>query len=122
MSRIALRLPLGEREALLQRVPRRLRRRVDARMSCDHLVDVVDRDLEPFEDVLALERLVEVELRAPHHHHVAVVDEVQRASPCSGITLRHAVDQRQHDRAERGLHLRVLVELVQRRCAASRRA
>ena len=42
----------------------------------DHLVDVVDGDLEPFEDVLALERLVELELRAPDDDFVAVRDEV----------------------------------------------
>ena len=42
----------------------------------DHLVDVVDGDLEPLEDVLALERLVELELRAPDDHLVAVRDEV----------------------------------------------
>ena len=42
----------------------------------DHLVDVVDGDLEAFEDVLALERLVELELRAADDDLVAVRDVV----------------------------------------------
>ena len=42
----------------------------------DHLVDVVDGDLEAFEDVLALERLVELELRAPDDDFVPVRDVV----------------------------------------------
>ena len=47
----------------------------------DHLVDVVDGDLEAFEDVLALERLVEVELRAADDDLVAVRRCSARASP-----------------------------------------
>ena len=42
----------------------------------DHRVDVVDGDLEALEDVLALERLVELELRAPDDDLVPVRDVV----------------------------------------------
>ena len=68
-------LPLGELEPLLQLRARR--RRVLGRADeLDHRVDVVDGDLEAFEDVLALERLVEVELRAADDDLVAVRDVV----------------------------------------------
>src|SRR5688500_16661634 len=58
-----LSLPLRELEPLLQLSACRWR---VGRLAndLDHLVDVVDGDLEPLEDVLAIERLVEPELRA----------------------------------------------------------
>ena len=43
----------------------------------DDRIDVVDGDLEAIEDVLALTRLVDVELRPPDDDFVPVVDEVQ---------------------------------------------
>ena len=68
-------LPLAQLEARLQLRARR--RRVLGRADeLDHRVDVVDGDLEPLEDVLALERLVELELRAAHDDFVAVRDVV----------------------------------------------
>ena len=73
-------LALGELEALLEL--RAGRRRVLGRANdLDDRVDVVDRDLEAFEDVLALERLVEVELRAADDDFVAVRDVVLEAPP-----------------------------------------
>ena len=74
----------------------------------------VDGDLEALQDVLALARLAQLVLGAPDHHLVPVVDEV--AASCS--LQRHAPagtppDERQHDHAEGGLHLRVLEQLVQ---------
>ena len=56
-------LPLGQPEALLQlaRSPSRCRRGPD---QLDDLVDVVDGDLETFQDVLAIERLLQLVLGA----------------------------------------------------------
>ena len=84
----------------------------------DHLVDVVDGDLEALEDVLALERLVELELRAPHDDLVAVRDVVlehflERHDLRHQPPRRRVGHEREHDDAERRLHLRVLVELVE---------
>ena len=75
MLRIASACRSRELEALLQ-LRARLRRVLRLANDLDHLVDVVDGDLEPFEDVLALERLVELELRAPDDDFVAVRDVV----------------------------------------------
>ncbi len=76
------------------------------------LVDVVDGDLQPLEDVLALSRHPEAVLGALHDHRVPVIDEV----PEDRLEVHHPgnpVHERQHDDAERALHLGVLVELVQ---------
>jgi hypothetical protein len=54
----------------------------------------------------------QVVLRAPHHDLVTVIQEVLDHL-AQVHDLRHAVHQRQHDHAERGLQLRVLVQLVQ---------
>src|SRR2546430_6075436 len=77
-----------------------------------HLVDVVDGDLQTFENVLAVLRPPQLELGAPRDDRVAVLDEVLEQL-FQGHLLRRAVDQGQHDRAEGGLHLGVLVQLVQ---------
>ena len=110
-------LPLAQLEAALQ-LRARLRRVLRLADDLDHLVDVVDGDLEPLEDVLALERLVEVELRAADDHLVPVRDVVleQLLEPHHlrhQLPARRVGDEREHDHAERRLHLRVLVELVQ---------
>ncbi len=78
----------------------------------DDFVDVVHRDLEAVEDVLPGLGRVEVELGPPNDHLVAVRDECSSSS-FSVHDLRGAIDQRQHDHAEGGLHGGVLVELVQ---------
>ena len=71
----------------------------------DDFVDVVDRDLEPIQDVLAGLRGVEIELGPPDDDLVAVVDEVLQQL-LQVHDLGRAVGQRQHDHAEGGLHLR----------------
>jgi hypothetical protein len=75
MSRMASALGLGEPEPLaqLRRSASVCLRPADDR---DHLVDVVDGDLEALEDVLALLRLGEVELGPPDDDLVPVLDEV----------------------------------------------
>ena len=78
----------------------------------DHLVDVVDGDLEPLEDVLARLGGVEVELGAPGDHLVPVID-VPEDDVLQVHHLGRAVVEREHDDAEGGLHRGVLVELVQ---------
>ena len=78
----------------------------------DHLVEVIERDLEAFEDVRAGLGLAQLELGAAPHDFAAELDEVlddveQRQH------LRPAAGDRQHDDAERRLQLRVLVEVVE---------
>ena len=109
--------------ALRQRKPRlqteACRRRVVGRANdLDHFVDVVDGDLEPFEDVLALECLVEIELRPPRDDFVAMVDVVpqhfaHRHHLRHQLTRLHVWHKGQHDHAERRLQLRMLIELIQ---------
>ena len=106
-----VRLDLAELELLHQLRPGFLGvlRAADDR---DDLVEVVERDQQALDDVQALLALALLEAGAPRDDVDLVVDvvadhlgEVQRA--------RHAVDEREHDHAERVLQLRVLVELVQ---------
>ena len=68
-------LHLAQRETLDQtdfRLVRGFRRPDDA----DHLVNVVHRDEQPFEDVRPLLGLFQIVLRTAHHHVVAVTDEI----------------------------------------------
>src|SRR5690606_20217751 len=67
-------LPLGEAEPLLEPRVRGLgvRRGLD---ELDDLVDVVDGDLEPLEDVLTFARDAEVVLGPPDDDRMPVVDE-----------------------------------------------
>src|SRR5882672_7494781 len=105
------RLLLRELEPLAQR--RVGRRRVFRLLDdADHLVDVVDGDLEALENVLAVLRPLQLELGAPHDHDVAVLDEVEQDF-LEVQLLRHAVHQGQHDGAEGRLHLRVRVQLIE---------
>ena len=78
----------------------------------DDLVDVVDRDLEAFEDVLPGLGGVEVELGPPDDDLVPVLDEALEQL-LQVHDLGGALVERQHDHAEGGLHRGVLVELVQ---------
>ena len=78
----------------------------------DDLVDVVDRQQQPLDDVQTLLGLAEAELGPAPHHLALVADEdldelLEREHP------RHAVDQRELDDPERVLELRVLVEVVE---------
>ena len=78
----------------------------------DHLVEVVEADLEALRDVGALLRLVEIEPGAADDDVAAVVDEqLERL-----LEAQHdwaPFDDREHDHAERRLQRRVLVEVVQ---------
>ena len=78
----------------------------------DDRVEVVERNLEAFEDVLALAGLAQQKDRAPLHHIDAMIDEgldrlVEPQLP------RLPVEHREEDHGEALLHLRVLVELVE---------
>ena len=84
----------------------------------DHRVQVVERDLQAFQDVRALLALSSSNWVRRRIDLAPVVEEVLsiRFRP---QRLRLAVDQRQHVDAEAGLHGGVLVQLVQdgvRRC------
>ena len=84
-------------------------RRADER---DHLVEVVEGDLQAFQDVGPRLGLPQLELGPPPHHVAPEVHEVvdhldQRQD------ARAAADNRQHDDAERRLQRGVLVEVVQ---------
>ena len=72
-------LTLAELEPLLKLRARR-RRVLGGANELDDRVDVVDGDLEAFEDVLALERLVELELRAAN-------DDLCAGARCSARAL-----------------------------------
>ena len=78
----------------------------------DHLVDVVDGDLEALQNVGALLGLFEVELRAARNHvHLEV--NVMLEHVAQRQRFRLAVHDCEHDHAERRLHLREAVQLVQ---------
>ena len=79
----------------------------------DHGVEVRQRDEQPLEDVCARLSPAQLELRATHDHVALVVDVVadELGEPQGA---RNAIDQRDHVRAEGGLHRGVLVELVER--------
>ncbi len=107
------RLGLHLRQAELRHQPfacfRRRLRRADQR---DHRVEVIERDLQPFEKVIARFRLAELELGAAAHDVAAEFDEAfdqleQRHH------LRPATDDGEHDDAEAQLQLGVLIEVVE---------
>ena len=78
----------------------------------DDFVEVVERLLEAEQDMLALARLAQFELGAPADHFDAVIDEELDAidqAELAGLP----VDDGQHDDAEAGLELGVLVEVVE---------
>ncbi len=106
-----LRLALGQLEPLPQSLAGRLR---IPRLTndLDHLIDVVDGDLESLEHMLPVLGRAQIVLAAAHHDLVAMLEEVlqhllQRHDP------GHPVHEGQHDHAEGRLHLRVLVQLIQ---------
>ena len=81
-------------------------------MSRDDLVDVLERDQVAEQDVLAVARLLELELRAAADD-VAPVLDVRLEHLLEAHRLRLALVERHHVDRERRLHRRVLVELVQ---------
>src|SRR5213596_215114 len=105
------RLLFGQLEALAQAGVRR--RRV-LRLADDlhDLVDVVDGDLQAFEDVLAVLRTLQLELGAANDDGMAMLDEVLEQLLQVHL-LRSPVDQGEHDRPEGGLHLCMRVQSVQ---------
>src|SRR5574338_44426 len=105
-----VRLHLGQPEARDERLPRHLHvgRRADGG---DHLVQVVEGDLEALEDVGPLLGARQVELR-PATHDLAAVGDVVLARILQAQRLGLAVDEREHVGAEAGLQLRVLEELL----------
>ena len=106
-------MPLGELESLLQTfLGRLLVLRLTDRL--DHRIEIVERDLETFEEVGALPSAVELVTGAPGQHLAAMVDVVLEQR----LEVEHdraAVHQRQRDHAEGGLQRRVLVEVVEDR-------
>src|SRR5207247_2115690 len=105
------RLLLRELEPLAQRRVRR-RRVFGLADDPDDLVDIVDGDLQAFQDVLPVLGALQLELRAARDDGVAVLDEVLQQLLQVHL-LRPAVHQREHDGAEGHLHLRVPVQLIQ---------
>ena len=90
----------------------RLARVFRAPNQLDDRVEVVERDLEPFQDMGAGFRLPQLELGPPAHDLTAEfdelvddLDEVQDLRPPGG--------DREHDDPERRLQRRVLVEVVE---------
>ena len=87
----------------------------------DHLVEMVERLEDAFEDVGALLGLAQVVAGAADDDRLAVVEEVVEQL-LERHHLRLVVDDRQQDDAEGGLHLGHLVELVEDDLRRSRRA
>ena len=85
----------------------------------DDGVEVVQRDEQSLEDVRARLLLGQLELRAAHDD-LALVRDVGVQHLDQRQRARHAVDQGHHVDAERGLHRRVLVELVQHHLGVDR--
>ena len=78
----------------------------------DHLVQVVETDLETLEDVGPLLRALEVVACAAENDVAAVVDEELQCL-LQAEHDRPPVDDREHDHPERRLQLGVLVEVVE---------
>src|SRR6185295_14771808 len=93
-----LRLNLREAEAGHQPVAR-LGDGLRAANQLDHLVEVVQRDLQALEDVIACLGLPQLELGAAAHDLAAELDEAFDQLE-EGQYLRTAADDRQHDDAE----------------------
>ena len=106
-----LRLLVGQGEALHE-LHLRLRRVRAVADDADDLVDVIQRDEQAFQNMGARLGLIEVVARAAHDH-VLLVFQIVVEHLVQRKHLRLAIHQRQHDRAESFLHLRVLVQVVE---------
>ncbi len=73
---------------------------------------MIQRNFEPFEDMGPLLGLAQVERRPAQHDFAPVLDEGLE-DLLEGQDLRPVLNQRQHDHAERGLHRRVLVQVIE---------
>ena len=78
----------------------------------DDRVEIVERNLVAFQNVLALARLAQQEDGAALHHVDAVIDEAANGLIESQLP-RLPVEHREEDHGEALLHLGVLVELVE---------
>src|SRR5205085_10435808 len=78
----------------------------------DDRVEVVERDLQTFEDVAARFRLPQLELRPPAHDLAPELDEVVDQLD-EREDLRPPADDGEHDHAEAALQRRVLVQVVE---------
>ena len=106
-----LRLHVGEAEALHEVFLRIVIALAD---DADDLVDVLLGDEQTLEQMRALERFLEVELRAAHDdlflEGEVLVENVPQGQD---LRLRLVIDQREHVHGERGLHLRLGEEPVE---------
>src|SRR5690606_6815291 len=106
-------LRVGQLEARHQVLLRRVLR-PGAPDGVDDLVDVVERDLQAFEDVGATASTVELEFRASGNDLDPVVDVfLQRALQRQDTRLRALLDEREHVDAECLLEGSVLEEVVE---------
>ena len=106
-----LSLAFGQAEARHQSIAGILWRAAAADQR-DDLVDVIERDEQAFQNVAARLCLVQIVLRAPADDILLVLDVVVDHL-LERKHLGHAVHQGEHDRTERVLHLRVLVQRIQ---------
>ena len=81
-------------------------------MMLNDIVQMIERDLVAEQNVLALVGLAQVEARAAQHHFAAVFEEEAQQLDQAHLA-RLAAGDGQQDHAERFLHLRELVEVVQ---------
>ena len=78
----------------------------------DDVVEVFESFLEAEQDVLALFRFAQIELRpAPHDIHAVLDEELEQLNQAEFARL--ASDDREQDHPERLLHLRVLEEIIE---------
>ena len=73
---------------------------------------MIQRHHQAFQNVAARFRLVEIIFRSAANH-VLLMFDVMVNHLLQRQNLRFSIHQRQHDRAERVLHLRVLVKRIQ---------
>jgi hypothetical protein len=93
-------VPLPQAYRFSRASARRTRRADDA----DDRIEIVERDLEAFQNVLALARLPQQEDRAPLHHVDPVIDEDANRLIEAQLP-RLPVQHRQEDHREAALHL-----------------
>src|SRR6185503_7599743 len=104
-------LDRGEVELRDQAVPR-LRRTLRSANQRDDGVEMVERDPEPFEDVIPRFGLSQLEFRAAANDFAPELDD--RLDHLEQVHhLRPPADDGEHDDAEAELQLRVLVEVVE---------
>ena len=106
-----LRLNLREAEARHQAVAR-FGHGLRSANQLDHLVEVIERDPQAFEDVIPRLGLAQLEFGPPADDLAPELDEALDELE-QGQHLRPPADDREHDDAEARLQRRVLVEVVE---------